>query len=518
MPSREELEEKRSRLLAALSETDAQLAELKEEEAEAAPPPPPPVDDDDDDAATRPPSTKTLRRQETDSPAASRAASPMPPPEMAPVAAPPQPNLVAPVPVRPPPPPRTALPPAAVVPRPGPCPLQFGSTGKEMREFVASTKDMTLDGPDPYGKDPYACWENSPTFRRLRERLAKAEAASNAAVAPFGRCVVCAAETRVDGDLVDGALCCFGVVCQKEYCEECSDGAMADANGLYTCDKCPTNVLEPWMAEIYKPDDMPRLFARVDLSDALKAQVMSDEPDLKVLGRLLAQELRWLRPPKRFDPKNPVHLSLFLERMRTWDHAGWRRLGVECVGASEWRVRAFCQKRLELVHPGLVERLKRHDDDCKEAAKAAAGKPPDRCVFCRLRDKVVAEASAKVKASKKRGRRPSSKEVATLAAEALSVLLPLATSVDDLAAVDDEVKEVETEPGEGALIPDHLKYWPLIRLIDGEPCWACDFCNRKVSFIFCTFPHDVALEVFKRAITWACTSLATQTTASAAAS
>ncbi len=52
MSSREELEQKRRELLAALSKTDAQLAELKEEAAEA-PPPPPPVDDDDDDAATR---------------------------------------------------------------------------------------------------------------------------------------------------------------------------------------------------------------------------------------------------------------------------------------------------------------------------------------------------------------------------------------------------------------------------------------------------------------------------------
>ena len=194
--------------------------------------------------------------------------------------------------------------------------------------------------------------------------------------------------------------------------------------------------------------------------------------------------------------------------------------------ATERRVRTLCAQRLERPYPGLVTKLTRHDDDCKEAAEAAAGEAPDQCVLCKLRQKVVADAFAKIEAAKAppgsgKRRRPTDKAVATLASEALSeltVLLPLATSAKDLAAVDGEEKEAETEPGEGALVPDHLKYWPLIRLIDEEPCWACNFCNAKVSFIFCTFPHDIAVQLFTRAITWACTSLATQSSASATAS
>ena len=522
MPSREELEQKRREHLAAAAELAAQLAELPEEEAEAPPPPPPPVDDDD--AATRPSSAKTVRRDETDSPAAPRAPSPVPPPpEMAPAAPPPRQNLVVPVAVRPPPPPRPALPPAAVVPQPGACTLKYGSTGLEMRRCIAGFSGLDLDGPDPHGKHPYACWANSPALERLLERMAKAEAASKASVAPFGCCVHCSSKTRNGLSLIAGAQCCSNVWCQKEWCESCREGVMRDDAAVpdsWNCGHCPKDVPGPREVEPWKPNGVPELFAPVEFSGALKAEILSDAPDVKRFARLFVKEFPWFLFPERFDPTDEGHFSSLLERLKTWIHAG-RRLGIEQFGATESRVRTFCGQRLEREHPGLVAELKRHDDDCKEAAEAAAGEPPDQCVLCRLRDKVVAEACGRIRASNKRGR-PSSEAVATLAAEALSelsVLVPLATDMNDLAAVDgDEEKDAETAPGEGELVPDHLKYWPLVRLIDGEPCWACKFCNTKVSFIFCTFPHDVALQLFTRAITWACTSLATQSSASATAS
>jgi len=236
--------------------------------------------------------------------------------------------------------------------------------------------------------------------------------------------------------LIAGAKCCSRAFCLQEWCESCREDVMRDDDAVsdpWNCGHCPKDVPGPSDVEPFKPNGVPDLFEPVEFSRELKVEILSDAPDVKRFARLFVKEFPWFPFPKRFDPTDEGHFSSLLERLKTWIHAG-RRLGIEQYGATESCVRKLFAERLGRPHPGLVAELKRHDDDCKEAAEAAAGEPPDQCTLCAFRQSVVAKASAMVKAPPGSGkrRRPSDEAVATLAAQALSVLVPLAESAKDL--------------------------------------------------------------------------------------
>lgn len=278
--------------------------------------------------------------------------------------------------------------------------------------------------------------------------------------------------------------------------------------------------------DVFKPADaepaamrggeVPDLFAPFKFSEELAAELNSKETDVAKLMSLMDAELAWLNVPEAFDPNIALHVECVKKRFLTWNKAG-RRLGERCRGVSHWRVLDLAKKSLA---SWLKDELKEHDDWCKEQAEKMRPKP-ESCECCALVNKVAGKCKAEQDATEekkaarfaekdaKRGRsssmEPDSASVVAAVGEKLAQLLP--TGVGDAdggdggdgAARRDGAASRGLVPGEGDLVPDHVKYWIFLRF------WACPYCNTHITWLFDTFENPE--EVFKRLVVAAYLSL-----------
>jgi len=254
--------------------------------------------------------------------------------------------------------------------------------------------------------------------------------------------------------------------------------------------------LLPKDCETLYGDGAPGLFEALKLSRSLKREIADEACDLAAARRLaplVDAEMPWLRIPEKVSMRNPAHVDMLKRRLRTWVRTG-RRLGDLMRGVSHYRVLELTEEHLERDFPGITAETRALDKDCckgaEEAATAAGHPNPGEgcCEMCALIARSV--AAEKARGQRKRDGRSSSMEPADAVtveavAKQLADLIPTAEPDDPVfeECLDDESRKRSFKPGEGPLIADHVKWWPILRM------WCCKYCNTHITWVLDTFPE-----------------------------
>ena len=251
-------------------------------------------------------------------------------------------------------------------------------SGELLELLVERETGVPLDGPT-FG-DPYAGYGNSQARYDAQERVAKAQAALDAAEELRACCDLCA-KTLVDEDFnvgdrvkvgdergvvmrlplgvwwkvrvgdedkprslraedftsLDGGTTgsCFRVGCERRRCASCQEERPLVAPSL--CQGCPQGVFLPYKAQTVFRTGAPELYGPFELSDGLRTELEKASPDVRQVIWHLERELGYMLCPDDVKLSDPLFMKALKDRLLMMDRER-RWLGDLDLGVTYWRV------------------------------------------------------------------------------------------------------------------------------------------------------------------------------------